>query len=120
VAILVTLLFVALAAVWLFAPQLILPGWGLAPTPASSLLGRRAGALYAGVAVMFWLARNAAASPARAAMGHGLACACLILAGLGVAELAAGHVTSGILGAVAIELALALLLWRSSQVVSTN
>lgn len=112
-AILVTLLFVALALVWMFAPQLLLASWGVASTPASILLARRAAALYAAVAVMFWLARNAPASPARHAMSMGLMTACLILAALGVAELASGHTTSGILGAVVIEVALALLLWRS-------
>lgn len=109
-AIMISALFLALALLWMFAPQRLLEGWGLVLTPMVELLGRRAAALYAGVAVMFWLARNAPASLARAGMSNGLAVACLLLAVLGVFELLVGHVTGGILIAVAIEVALAVAL----------
>ena len=103
-------LFLVLALTWMFAPQRLMETWGIVSTPMLELVGRRAAALYAGVAVMFWLARNAPPSPARAAMSKGLALACLILAALGIVELVAGHVTAGILIAVAIEVTLAVAL----------
>jgi hypothetical protein len=111
-AIVTAMLFLALALLWMFAPQRLLEGWGLVSTPMAELLGRRAAALYAGMAVMFWLARNAPASLARAGMSNGLAVACLLLAALGVFELLVGHATGGILIAVAIELTLAVALLR--------
>ena len=109
-AILTALLFLALAFVWMFEPQRVLIGWGIASTSVTDLVARRAAALYAGIALMFWLARNTSASLARSAMSKGLAAACVILALLGIFELAAGHVTAGILAAVVIELLLALAL----------
>lgn len=109
-AIVTALLFLTLTLTWTFVPQHLMAGWGLVSTPVGELLGRRAAALYAGVAVMFWLARNAPPSLARSAMSQGLTVACLTLAASGMIELVAGHVTAGILIAVAIEMALALAL----------
>lgn len=109
-AIVTALLFLTLTWTWMFVPQQLMAGWGLVSTPVAELLGRRAAAVYAGVAVMFWLARNAPPSLARSAMSQGLTVACLTLAALGMIELVAGHVTAGILIAVAIEMALALAL----------
>lgn len=109
-AILIALLFLVLALAWMFAPQHLLEGWGIALTPSASVVGRRAAALYAGVAIMFWSARNAEPSPARSALMKGLAVSCLMLASLGVFEWAAGHATSGILVAAVIEIMLTLAL----------
>lgn len=109
-AILISLLFMVLAFTWMFAPQSLLAGWGIALTPSASLVGRRAAALYAGVAVMFWSARNAEPSPARSALTKGFGVACLMLASLGVFELAAGHVAPGILAAVVIDVMFTLAL----------
>lgn len=109
-AILIALLFLVLALAWMFAPQRLLEGWGIALTPSASVVGRRAAALYAGVAIMFWSARNAEPSPARSALMKGLAVSCLMLASLGVFEWAAGHATSGILVAAVIEIMLTLAL----------
>jgi hypothetical protein len=107
-AIITALLFLMLTLTWMFAAQQLMSGWGLVSTPMAELLGRRAAALYAGLAIMFWLARNARPSPARSAMSKGLTVACLMLAALGIFELAAGHVAPGILLAVVIEVALAV------------
>src|SRR5450830_420988 len=109
-AIVIALLFLVLAFTWMFAPQSLLAGWGIALTPSTSVVGRRAAALYAGVAVMFWSARNAEPSPTRSALMKGLGVACLMLASLGVFELAAGHASPGILGAAIIEVMLTLAL----------
>lgn len=118
-AILITLLFLTLASTLMFAPQNILTEWGIALTPSVSLVSRRAAALYAGVAVMFWSARNAGPSPARAALLKGLAVACLMLAVLGVHEWASGHAAPGILAAVVIEVMLTLAVLHVAQKPST-
>lgn len=76
---------------------------------AVGLIGRRAAALYAGIAVMFFMARNAEPSTARTALIYGIITACMILACLGVYELTTGHATRGILAAVLIEIVLSLL-----------
>lgn len=107
-AILISLLFFGLAATWIFAPDAMLANWNVASSPSAELVGRRAAALYAGIGVMFFLARRAEPSPARSALTAGMATACLLLAALGVFELLAGHAGAGILAAVLIEAALAL------------
>lgn len=109
-AILIALLFLVLALTWMFAPQRLLAEWGIALTPSVGVVSRRTAALYAGVALMFWSARNAEPSPARSALMKGLAVACLMLASLGVFEWAAGHAAPGILVAVVIEVMLTLAL----------
>jgi hypothetical protein len=120
-AIVIALLFLVLAFTWMFAPQRLLMEWGIALTPSASVVGRRAAALYAGVAIMFWSARNAEPSPARSALIKGLAVACLMLASLGVFEWTTGHATPGILVAAFIEVMLTLALlyvgWKSSGTV---
>lgn len=107
-AILTALLFFSLALTWMLAPNLLLSNWGVEFSPSVGLVGRRGAALYAGIGVMFFSARNAAPSPARSALLMGAVVACLVLAILGVFELATGHTGVGILVAVAIEIALAM------------
>jgi hypothetical protein len=107
-ALLASLIFFALALIWMLAPHLFLLNWGVEFTTSTGLVGRRAAALYAGIGVMFFSARNAAPSPARSALLKGAAVACLLLALLGVFELATGHAGVGMLGAVFIEVALVL------------
>jgi len=101
--------FLILAMTWMFAPVQLLSGWGVEFSTAVGLIGRRAAALYAGIAVMFFLARNAEPSTARAALIYGIVTACMLLAFLGVYEMATGHATKGILAAVFIEIVLSLL-----------
>ncbi len=107
--VLTSILFLFLAFIWMFAPIQLLSGWGVELTTAVGLIGRRAAALYAGIAVMFFIARNAEPSTARTALIYGMITACMILACLGVYELAMGHATRGILPAVFIEIVLSLL-----------
>lgn len=107
-AILTSLLFFALAISWMLAPNLLLSNWGVELSSPVELVGRRGAALYAGIGVMFFSARNAEPSIARSALVRGFVVACLILAALGVFELATGHANSGILTAVFIEVALVL------------
>lgn len=109
-AILASLLFFALAIIWMFAPNLFLASWGVDFSSSAELVGRRGGAVYAGVGLMFFSARNAEPSFTRSALVKGVVFACLVLATLGIFELATGHANSGILTAVFIEVALVLAL----------
>lgn len=110
VAILSALIFFALAFVWMLAPGVLLSGWGIDLSSQVGLVGRRGAALYAGIGVMFFSARNAEPSPARSALLRGVVVACLLLAALGIYEFVNGHAAPGILVAVAIEIVLASLL----------
>lgn len=107
-AILTSFVFFALALTWMFAPNLFLASWRVDFSSSAELVGRRGAAFYAGISLMFFSARNAAPSPARSALLRGAVVACLVLAVLGVFELAAGHAEVGILVAVFIEVALTL------------
>jgi hypothetical protein len=100
--------FFLLALIWMFAPNAVLSSWGVAFSDSVGLMSRRAAALYAGIGVMFFSARNAEPSAARSALVTGFVVACLILAVLGVSELATGHAGLGISVAVLIEVALTL------------
>jgi len=101
-------LFLILVMIWMFAPVQLLSGWGVEFSTAVGLIGRRAAALYAGIAVMFFMARNAAPSTTRTALIYGMITSCTMLALLGLYEFATGHATSGILAATFIEVALVL------------
>jgi len=107
-AILTALVFFSLALTWMFAPHLLLSSWGVEFSSPVGLVGRRGAALYAGMGVMFFSARNATSSSARSALLRGAVVTCLVLAVLGVFDLATGHAKVGILAAVFIEIALAL------------
>lgn len=104
-----SILFSLLAIILMFAPDKMLAGWGVELTIAVGLLARRIAALYAGLAVMFFMVRNAEHSTTRTALIYGTITGCMILAILGVYEFATGHATSGILSAVFIEVVLSLL-----------
>ncbi len=97
------ILFTLLACILMFAPVLMLSAWGVELTDSAGLMARRIAALYAGIAVMYFLARNAAHSTTRTALIVGTITACSILALLGIYEFAAGHASHGILGSVTIE-----------------
>lgn len=107
-AIITALLFFALALTWMFAPNLVLSSWGVELSYPVELIGRRAAALYAGIGIMFFLARNAEPSAARSALIRGVQLTGLILAALGAFEFVTGHAERGILAAVLIEIALVL------------
>lgn len=101
-------LFIGLAGLWLLAPDAMLTAWDVDLTGSTGLLGRRLAGLYAGIGVMCLLARKAAPSPARSALVGGLLTTCLLLAALGIFEWLGAHAGIGMLGAVLIELGLAL------------
>jgi len=103
-----SILFVVLAIILMFAPAQMLTSWGVELTTSIGLVARRIAALYTGLAVMFFMVRNAEHSTTRTALITGTITACSILALLGVYEFATGHATSGILTAVFVEVALVL------------
>lgn len=103
-----SILFTVLAFILMFAPVLMLSAWGIELTDSVGLVTRRIAALYAGIALMYFLARNAEYSATRTALIVGTITACLILAILGVYEFATGHASNGILLSVLIEVFLIL------------
>ncbi len=103
-----SILFVVLAIILIFAPAQMLTSWGVELTTSVGLVARRIAALYTGLAVMFFMVRNAEHSTTRTALITGTITACSILALLGVYEFSTGHATSGILTAVFVEVALLL------------
>lgn len=103
-----SILFTVLAFILMFAPVLMLSAWGVELTDSVGLVTRRIAALYAGIAVMYFFARNAEHSTTRTALIVGTITACLILALLGSYEFSVGRATSGILVSVLIEIVLIL------------
>lgn len=102
------LIFFALAITLMFAPNLLLADWGIEVTLSVGVVCRRAAALFAGIAVMFFSARNAEPSVARSALIKGVVVIFALLAALGLFELNVGNATPAILIAVFIEVALML------------
>lgn len=103
-----SILFVILAIILMFAPAQMLTSWGVELTDSVGLFARRIAALYTGIAVMYFLARNAEHSTTRSALIYGTTTACLLLAALGTYEFSVGNASVGILPAVGIEIALAI------------
>jgi hypothetical protein len=97
-----------LAAAWMGAPQFILWIWQINGSDSALLMARRGAALFLGIAVMLWLARDTESSPTRHAIAVGFSVACVVLAVLGTYDFVAEHAGIGILAAVTIEAILAL------------
>jgi hypothetical protein len=81
----------------------VLREWGIEASAGPLVMGRRLGALYLGLAVMFFLGRSAAPSDLRSAVCVGMSAAMALLAGLGVFERWAGRVSSGIVVPAIVE-----------------
>jgi hypothetical protein len=92
----------------MFAPLQSLSLWGVEYTSSAGLVGRRGAALYAGIAVMFFLAWHAEPSLVRSALVKEVVVSCVILAALGLFELFAGLAQPGILLAVFVEVAISV------------
>lgn len=107
-AVITAVLLLVLGLGYLAAGTLLVGRWGIEPTVSVLLLGRRIGALYLGLSVMFFLARRAPVSVARTALSAGAVLMCALLALLGVAEFAAGHAGPAILASAALEFLLAV------------
>ncbi len=98
----------ALGVGYLFVGTLVVGLWQVQPREGVLLLGRRIGALYLGLSVMYFFAGSSPVSVTRTALSAGTAVALLFLALLGVFELSAGHAGPGILVSVTIESLMAL------------
>ncbi len=92
---------------FIFAGASVLKEWGIEATNGPLVICRRIGALYLGLALMFFLGRTAAPSDLRSAVCLGMGGATALLAGLGLFELRAGRVTSGIIVPSIVETVLA-------------
>ena len=107
-ALLTALVVLVLGVGYLFAGALLVGRWQIEPTESVLLFGRRIGALYLGLGVIFFLARSAPVSVARTALATGTAVACSLLALLGVYEFSAGRAGPAILASAVVEGLLAL------------
>lgn len=92
---------------FLFAGASVLEQWGIEATDGPVIMGRRIGALYLGLALLFFLGRNAPPSDLRSAVCLGLCLASALLAGLGCYERLAGRVSSGIVVPAIVEVVFA-------------
>lgn len=122
-AVITAIMFLLLSIAWMFNPGQLLSVWGVESVSAAELVARRGAAMYTGIAVMFFLARNAEPSLVRSALVNGVVVSCVILAALGLFELFAGHAQTGILPAVFLEVAISLALLfvdRQSRTLTPN
>jgi lysylphosphatidylglycerol synthetase-like protein (DUF2156 family) len=103
-----SILLLLLASILMFAPEQMFTSWGIELTASVGLLARRIAAVYTGIAVMLFFARNAEHSTTRTALIYGIITTCLILAALGAYEYSVGHVSNGILPAILIEIAIVI------------
>ena len=92
---------------FIFAGASLLKEWGIEATDGPLVMSRRIGALYLGLALMFFLGRAAAPSELRSAVCLGIGGASALLAGLGIFELWVGRVGGGIVVPAVVEAVLA-------------
>jgi hypothetical protein len=93
---------------FIFAGDSVLKEWGIEATAGSLIVSRRIGALYLGLALMFFLGRAAAPSDLRSAVCLVMGGAIALLACLGLFEFQAGRVSAGIFRSVVAEAVLAV------------
>lgn len=91
-----------------FAGATVMGRWGIQVDDGVLVLCRRIGALYIGLAVMFFVARSSPMSTARTALSSGAAVVLSLLAFLGVFEFMSSRATLGILPGALVEAFLAL------------
>ena len=108
IAVVTAIVTLLLGVGYLFFGGLLVGRWQIEPTENMLLLGRRMGALYLGLSVIFFLARSAPPSFVRTALVAGGATVTIVLVVLGIYEFSAGRVGSGIFVSVAIEALLAV------------
>jgi hypothetical protein len=108
VAVITAIVAFALGVGYLFAGTLVVGLWQVQPKEGVLLLGRRIGALYLGLSVMYYLARSSPVSVTRTALSAGTAVALSFLVLLGIFGPTVGHAGPGILVSVTIESLMAL------------
>ncbi len=92
---------------FIFAGASILKEWGIDATDGPLVMSRRIGALYLGLALMFFMGRAAPPSDLRSAVCLGIGGASALLACLGIFELWAGRVSVRIVVPSVVESVLA-------------
>ena len=92
---------------FIFAGGSVLKEWGVELTDGSLALFRRIGAIYLGIALMFFLGRAAAPSDLRSAVCLVAGGAIALLAGLGLFEFWARRASAGIFRSIVGEALLA-------------
>jgi hypothetical protein len=92
---------------FIFAAGSVLNEWGIEATTASLVVARRIGAIYLGLALVFFLGRAAAPSDIRSAVCLVTGGAIALLAGLGLFEFLARRVSAGVFRSVVGEAVLA-------------
>ena len=88
---------------FMFAGRFMLKQWGIDATDASLVMSLRLGAVYLGIALLFFLGRSTAPSLLRFAVCAGLGVAIGLLACLGLFELMSRRVSKGIFVSVVVE-----------------
>ncbi len=92
---------------FLFASGAVLKEWGVEATAGSLVVSRRIGAIYLGLALIFFLGRGAAPSDLRSAVCLVTAGGIALLACLGLFEFLARRASAGIFRSVVAEAVLA-------------
>jgi hypothetical protein len=92
---------------FMLAGASVLKEWGMEASDGAGVMCRRIGALYLGLALLFFLGRTAGPSDLRSAVCLGIGAASALLACLGFFEAWAGRVSSGIIVPAVVETLLA-------------
>jgi hypothetical protein len=103
-----TCLTVLLGVAWLFFPAAMLSGWGIAADAPTVYMARRYGGLFWGYAVLLWLSRAVAPSPARTAILAGGTVVNVVMTLVSLLGALSGVCTPSIWLAVAIEAVLSV------------
>jgi hypothetical protein len=106
-ALIVTCAACLLGARFIFAGGSVLKEWGIEAAAGSLILFRRIGAIYLGLALMFFLGRAAAPSDLRSAVCLVTGGAIALLACLGLFEFLARRVGAGVFRSIVAEAVLA-------------
>lgn len=93
---------------FMFAGGGLLKEWGIEETTGALILFRRLGVIYFGLALIFFLGRNAAPSDFRSAACLVMGGAVTVLAGLGLYEFQARRASAGIFRSVVGEAVIAV------------
>lgn len=105
--------FAALTLCLMFMPGMIYALFELQASDAADVLAKRASVLFAGLAYLTFTCAGHSANPSRRCVAVSIGLVLISLAGLGAVEWARGAVGLGIWVAIAVECALAALLWTA-------
>ena len=109
----VALICITLCLTLMFAPTIIYWLFGLDGNALGDFMTKRAGVLFLGLAILCFASRNTTSPEVIQLVSLSLGVAMLVMALLGVFELARGNAGLGILLAVVAELIIAALFWKT-------